>query len=154
MIDWKLHLIFALLLALLWFAALYFAAVQLSGWELAALVALTAFASLFPDVDMKKSKIRSFVSLITAFALSLVYLLLYRATWYYAPVYFLLLYFILKYLPTKHRGITHTFKFSLIFSIATAYLCHLLFAFTFNKLLFWFVVVLISYNLHLFLDRI
>ena len=122
--DWKTHFIFSLFLTITWISIFYFADLQLSFESLVALIVLTVFTSLFPDIDMKRSKIRDVVSFTVAAVVVTTYIFFFADTWYYGPVYFVLLYFILKYLPTKHRGITHTFKFSILFSavLASVYL--------------------------------
>lgn len=151
--DWKTHLIFSLFLVIAWISVFYFANFQLNVETLIALIILTVFASLFPDIDMRRSKIRDVLSFIVAAVAVGAYILFYAQTWYYAPVYFVLLYLILKYLPTKHRGITHTFKFSILFSIVLATVYFIFNPFVLGELALWFVVVLSSYNLHLVLDK-
>lgn len=154
MTDWKLHLISSLLLAMFLLSVFFYAKFQITPTIIAALIILTIFTSLFPDVDMKKSKIRSLLSLIAAFAISFAYVFLRQGTWHYAPVYFLILYFVFKHLPTKHRGLLHSFKFSVIFSLTLAYLCYLLAGLNVPETLFWFCIILFSYNLHLLLDKL
>lgn len=151
--GWKGHLIFSLFLVITWISIFYFANFQLSFESLIALIILTIFASLFPDVDMKRSKIRDVFSFIIAAISVGAYVFFYRETWYYAPVYFILLYLILKYLPTKHRGITHTFKFSIMFSLVVAAVYFAFVRFSTELFLFWFLVSFSSYNLHLLLDK-
>ena len=151
--NWKGHLIFSLFLVIAWISIFYFANFQLSLGSLSALIIITIFASLFPDVDMKRSKIRDVVSFIIATILVGVYVFFYTTTWYYAPVYFILLYLILKYLPTKHRGVTHTFKFSILFSFVIATVYFAFAQFSAEIFLFWFFISFSSYNLHLLLDK-
>jgi len=152
--DWKTHFIFSLFLVIIWISVFYFANFQLSVESLVALIVLTVFASLFPDVDMKRSKIRDVVSFIIAAIAVGAYIIFYIETWYYAPIYFVLLYLILKYLPTKHRGIAHTLKFSILFSIALASVYFIFNPFMFEEFMLWFVIVFLSYNLHLILDKV
>ena len=152
--DWKTHFIFSLFLVITWISIFYFADLQLSFGSLVALVVLTVFTSLFPDIDTRRSKIRNVVSMAIAAIVAGVYMFFYMETWYYAPVYFILLYLIFKYLPTKHRGITHTFKFSVLFSAGLASVYMVFNPFMLERLVFWFVVVFSSYALHLALDRI
>jgi len=153
MIDWKSHAIFALVLSFSWFAALYLLQLPITFVDMVSLVVLVLFASLFPDVDMRKSRIRGVVSLLTAVGIAFAYLLLYRETWYYAPVYFLVLFFLFRYLPTKHRGITHTYKFAVMFAAALSCLYMLVFSLSLNRLVLWFVILFTAYGLHLVLDR-
>jgi len=153
MIDWKMHAIFALVVAIIWLGIFYFLQLPITVIDLLSLVVLILFASLFPDVDMRKSKIRGVISLLAAVAVAFVYLLLYRETWYYAPIYFLILFFLFRYLPTKHRGIAHTYKFAAMFAAALSYLYYLVFDISFNRLILWFVILFTAYSLHLILDR-
>lgn len=151
--NWKGHLIVSLFLVIAWISIFYFADFQLDFWNLPVLIILTIFASLFPDVDMKRSKIRDVFSFVIAAILVGAYVFFYTATWYYAPVYFILLYLILKYLPTKHRGIAHTFKFSVLFSLVIASIYFTFARFSAELFLFWFLISFSSYNLHLLLDK-
>jgi len=159
--DWKTHFIFSLFLVIFWILFFQFANFRLDFENLVTLIVFTIFASLFPDVDMKKSKIRDVFSLIIAVVIVALYISFYKETfmetWYYVPVYFILLYLILKYLPTKHRGVTHTFKFSVLFSLAlsSAYLIFNQFfnPFVLQEFVLWPIVVFLSYSLHLVLDR-
>ena len=154
MLDWKLHLIFGLLFVITLLSFLYLVSFKLSIQDIAVVAILSSFASLFPDVDMQKSKIRNLVSFSVATAVTVVYLLAYMQTWYYAPIYFLLLYFIFKYLPTKHRGIMHTYKFSIFFSAVAVMISYLVLGLTINKAILYFVVSLLGYDLHLVLDGV
>jgi membrane-bound metal-dependent hydrolase YbcI (DUF457 family) len=68
--------------------------------------------------------------------------------------YFFLAYFLITFIPTKHRGITHTFVFSILFSILTTSLFYLIFSLDLRKTLFYFSIIFSVYVLHLFLDRL
>jgi membrane-bound metal-dependent hydrolase YbcI (DUF457 family) len=103
---------------------------------------------------MKRSKARDISSILLAFSISIVYIYFYRSTWYYGLVYFLILYFLFKHIPTKHRGIVHTFKFSFIFSLISVVFIHFLFSLTQAEFLFWFAIIFSGYSLHLLLDKV
>lgn len=155
--DWKGHLISSLSLVIFWISILHFVNFQLTFDSIASIIALSVFTSLFPDIDMRGSKIRNTLSFVTAAVAIAAYIFFFKETWYYAPVYFVLLYLILKYLPTKHRGVTHTFGFSIIFSAVLACAYFVLSPFVpklLSELAFWAAVVFSSYSLHLALDRI
>jgi membrane-bound metal-dependent hydrolase YbcI (DUF457 family) len=154
MIDWKLHLIFGCLFVILWLNVLYFFKIQLNMEDIITLVVLTLFLSLLPDLDLRKSKIREFVSSVSAFTISLFYILTFRSVWYYGLLFFLILYSIFRYLPTKHRGLSHTFKFSLTFSLFISLLFYFLLKLSLVESLFWFVIIFSSYSFHLILDRL
>jgi membrane-bound metal-dependent hydrolase YbcI (DUF457 family) len=151
--DWKTHFIFSLFLVIAWISIFYFTSFQLGVESIISVFVLTVFTSLFPDIDMRRSKIRDVVSFATAAVIVGAYLFFYSETWYYAPVYFALLYLILKYIPTKHRGIAHTFKFSILFSVVLAAITMAFVKLSIENFLFWFFIVFSSYSLHLFIDR-
>jgi len=153
--DWKSHLIFALLLAIVWLSAVYFLDLFLLMTErIVLLVAVVMFTSLFPDIDLRKSKIRDWVSLIVSTIISVAYIFIYRDTWYYGLAYFLILYFLLRSIPSKHRGFTHSPKFAIVFSVIIALLIHFAFDLSQNEFIFWFAVAFSAYSLHLLLDKI
>lgn len=154
MLDWKLHLIFGLLLAITFLGSFYFFQIELSIETIVSMIVMTMFTSLLPDVDLRKSKIRDLVSIISAAAISFIFIYFRTDEWYLSIIYFLFLYILFKNIPTKHRGITHTFKFSFLFSIILAGIFYFLFTLNFENLLLWFTVILFSYNLHLVLDKI
>jgi len=153
MLDWKLHFIFGLLFVIALLSFFHLINFKLAMQDIIVIIVLSSFASLFPDVDMQRSKIRGIVSLVIATAVAVMYLIFYIQTWYYAPVYFLLLYFIFKYLPSKHRGIAHTFKFSFFFSAVIALICYLTLNPTINAIILYFTVSFLGYSLHLILDK-
>lgn len=152
--DWKSHAIFGLLLAIAFFNVVYF--FQIFAITLRFIFSLTAvvvFISVFPDIDMKKSKIRDFVAVIVAFVAALLYIFLFAQT-YYAIIYFFIIYFLIKFFPSKHRGVSHDFYFSIFFSFFAVLASYLIFSFTQTEFVFWYFVVFLSYNLHLFLDKL
>lgn len=155
MLDWKTHLIFGFILVLFWFGLIYFfKIVEMDIFSLTLLVSLILFASLFADIDLKTSKIRDYVSLMSSFFIASVYIYFYQSTWFYGLIYFLFVYLILKNLPTKHRGLAHSFKFSFVFSILVTFLIYFALGLDQLEILFWFLVMFSSYSLHLLLDRI
>jgi len=155
MLDWKVHLIFGCLLLIFWLNLFYFFKIlEINPMTSFILVALTLFTSIFPDIDLKKSKARDISSILLAFFISIIYIYFYQSTWYYGLVYFLILYFLFKLVPTKHRGVTHTFKFSFIFSLIAVIFIHFLFKLTQTEFLVWFVMIFSSYGFHLVLDKI
>ena len=112
--DWKLHLFFGVLFGSI-FA--YFFDLPLSDYVL--FLAISGFSSLLPDIDHPKSKISQIV-------FAMVYLLILSFSFYYSKNFlqsiilsiilisiFFLLYFTFK---PSHRGITHKFWFSVLFS--------------------------------------
>ena len=153
--DWKGHLIFGLLLTIAWISGIYFFGIFSLTFETALLlVAVVMFASLFPDIDLRESKIRDWFSLAVSAIVSAVYIFTYRDTWYYGLSYFLILYFLLRNVPSKHRGFSHSMKFAILFSIVIVMLVHFALGLSPNDFIFWFAVIFSAYSLHLLLDRI
>jgi len=152
--DWKSHFIFGNFLIILFIFLLYNFGYSLTGLSLVILVLSVQFTTLFPDIDMKKSKIRRTISLLTSLVITTVYMISFKDTWFYGPIYFVILYFLMSLIPTKHRGITHTFKFSIIFSLSLTLLINFILPLVENDILIWFFIILSSYNLHLLLDKI
>jgi membrane-bound metal-dependent hydrolase YbcI (DUF457 family) len=154
MLDWKLHFIFGLFLLVAMLTVFNLTNFGISLENIIIVSFILLFASLFPDVDMRRSKIRDLVSFIIATVVSVCYLVFYTQTWYYAPVYFLLIYFIFRYLPSKHRGVTHTFKFSLFFSMIIALICYLTLDNVISTIILYFSASFLGYSLHLILDKV
>lgn len=148
------HAIFGLLSAVAWFNFVYFFQLfEINLQFIASLVGIIFFVSVFPDFDLEKSKIRDFVALALAFASSLVYLFYFGQT-IFAIIYFFIIYFLVKFFPTKHRGTFHNFYFSIFFSFFSIMIGYFLFSFSQKEFVFWYFVVFISYDLHLFLDKV
>ncbi len=147
-------MIFGNFLVIFWLIVLYFIKFQVSLAEIVLMIVVTLFTTLFPDIDMRISKIRNFVAILTAFFISAVYIYFFRETWYYSLAYFVILYILVKLIPTKHRGVTHTVKFSIVFSSGILLILNFFFKLNQTENIFWFLVIFLSYNLHLFLDRI
>jgi len=153
--SWKTHLIFGCLLLLLWFNILYFFMQPLLTFKnISIFSVLTIFISIFPDVDLKKSKSRALVSFLIASIFLVVYIFTFPQTWYYGIAFAIIVYLLFLLLPTKHRGITHYFLFSLIFTVLLSLSFYLVFNLTQTEALFLSGIVLTTYCLHLFLDKI
>jgi len=153
--DWKSHLIFGLLLVIAWLSAIYFFNIfSLTSESIILFVAVTMFSSLFPDIDLQKSKIRDWVSLAIAAMISALYIFLFSQTWLYGLAYFIVLYFLLRHIPSKHRGFVHSIKFALIFSLLIVLLVNFILSLSISDFIFWFVVVFSAYSLHLLLDKL
>lgn len=152
--DWKIHLLFGCLFAVFWFNIFYYEKFLVDPLKPLALLPLSLFVSTFPDVDLKKSKTRNLVSFLLASLISAMYIFFYVDTWFYAPFYFFILYFLFKYFPSRHRGIIHSFKFSVLLSAVLALAFYFLLGLSQIEAVFWFGVIFLSYGLHLALDRI
>jgi hypothetical protein len=126
----------------------------LSSKETLIFILLVPLVSIFPDIDMKKSKSREIFAIFISFLIALTYILIFSQTWYYSLAYFFLTYFLITLLPTKHRGITHTLAFSIFFSILTTSLFYFIFNLNFKDTIFYFSVIFSVYLLHILLDKL
>lgn len=151
--GWKTHIIFSLFLVIVWMGVFYFGDFTLDITSILLIIMFIISSSLFPDIDMKKSKVRDVFALLVSAAVSGMYLVFFIESWYYAFAYFVILYFILRYIPTKHRGITHTFKFSILFSLTLTSAYFVFKPFIFEQFAIWFVIVFSGYALHLVIDK-
>ncbi|MEM5868045.1 MAG: metal-dependent hydrolase [Candidatus Aenigmatarchaeota archaeon] len=152
--DWKVHLIFGLFLfSFLLSLNHMFSFIDISMKESLTLIFLILLVSIFPDIDMKKSKSRQLLALFISTLLALLYFNIFPSSWYFGIAYFFLCYFLIILLPTKHRGITHTIFFSLIFTISLSLLLHFLLSPSFEKTIFYFSTIFSTYLLHILLDK-
>jgi len=152
--DWKVHIIFGFLFLALWLNTVNnFFSIKLSFKSLFILVLVVPFISIFPDIDSKQSKSRKLISLLLSLLISAVYVFLFPSSWYYGIAYFCILYLLMRLLPTKHRGMTHNFLFSLIFSLATTFVLYLALNFGEAGFLSFFLLLFLIYCLHLVLDK-
>ena len=150
--DWKIHLLFGCILAVFWFNIFYFGKFLSEPLKAILVLLISLFSTTFADIDEKKSKMRSFISFLLAFFISAIYIFIYTDTWYYVPFYFLILFFIFRFVPSKHRGFTHSFKFSILFSAILILILYFVLGLNQNEAILWFGAIFLSYNLHLFLD--
>jgi membrane-bound metal-dependent hydrolase YbcI (DUF457 family) len=152
--GWKTHVIFALMLAIAWMGALYAMDYPIGPDVIALLLVFAIISSLFPDIDMKKSKMRDMFSIAFASAVTAVYLVFFSESWHYAFAYFVLVYFMAKSIPTKHRGVAHTFRFAALFSLAVASAYLFFNELTQGQFMIWFAVLFSGYTVHIIIDRI
>jgi len=115
---------------------------------------LTIFISIFPDIDLKKSKSRMLISLLIASIFLIEYIFILPSTWYYGIAFAAIFYFLFLLLPTKHRGITHNFLFSIVFTVLLSLFFYFTFGLNQNEILFLSGIIFTTYCLHLFLDNI
>lgn len=153
MVDWKLHLLSGSFMIISWLTFFYFFKIfEIGMTTIVILGVLTLFSSLFPDIDMKKSKIRDVISMILSLLVAVIYIYRYPAEWFYGIAYFVVLYFLFRSVPTKHHGITHTYRFALVFSLVLVFFVYFLFGLNQIEFLFWLGVIFLSYSTHLMLD--
>ena len=151
--DWKIHIVIGLLVALGWAAAFPAIGVASSIAKTASLAFVAAFASLFPDIDSRNSKMRAIFAVLIAASVAAAYVYFFAETWYYALAYFALIYSMVRLLPTKHRGVMHTLPFAVLFSAAVV-LVYAGFRQPFASVdaASWFAIALSTYSAHLLAD--
>jgi len=152
--SWKVHLIFNSLILFLWIRFLLNYNLINNYVLLIFLVFFNMFLTLFPDVDSSKSKIRNIFAVILA-SITAVYLFLNsNFNFVYLLVGFISFYVIFRFFPTKHRGFTHSFWFSIVLSILITLMIWITFGFSLLNLSIYFLLILSGYLSHLFLDKI
>ena len=153
--DWKTHIVLGLIVAIGWAAAFPLLGIASSAEKLFSVAFVAAFASLFPDIDIKNSKMRWIVALLLAASVAGAYAFFFPQTWFYAAAYFALVFLLVKYLPTKHRGLTHTLPFALLFAAAVAAVyAGFKPSFAVADAAAWFLVALSGYAMHLLADSV
>ena len=126
--SWKIHLIFDLIFVIVFLSFLY-------NWGFIDNIILVAFliffnilATIFPDIDTPKSKIRNYISLILAVVVTGYSVINFSFSSILSIIAtFFFIYLLIKFFPIKHRGITHKFWFSLIFSLGLTLIPNFLF---------------------------
>jgi membrane-bound metal-dependent hydrolase YbcI (DUF457 family) len=151
----KIHILFNSFLLVLWMK--FFLDLNFLGNALL-LIVLTLFnlfLSIFPDIDTPKSKIRNYSAFAIA-AFIIVYYVLNSDVNSIQNVLlsFIFLYLFFRFFPTKHRGITHKFWFSILLSFILVIIFWFLFNFTLEIFLVYYFYLLSGYLSHLLLDMI
>ena len=119
------------------------------------MIFINYFLSTFPDIDSTKSDIRNFF----AITLALIVLFYFVFNFFIESLTFFFLGFVILYLlfrffPTKHRGITHNFWFSVSASFIITIVSFFVFKFSFRVFLVYFLFLLSGYLSHIILDKI
>ena len=151
--SWKAHILINLIFFVFWLKLVFSLGLIEIPFVLS-LIPLIILLSVFPDIDTSKSKIRKLTSLIIAFLITLILLLFYTIEWHDLLFVFLLAYLLFRFFPIKHRGITHNIYFSIIFCFLTVVLIYIFFEIDFLTAILTFLILLFSYNSHLFFDKI
>ncbi len=119
------------------------------------MIFINYFLSIFPDIDSTKSDMRNFF----AITLSLIVLFYFvfnsfveSLTFFFFS--FVILYLLFRFFPTKHRGITHNFWFSVSVSFIITIVYFFVFKFSFRVSLVYFLFLLSGYISHIILDKI
>ena len=153
--SWKVHLIFNLILVFVWIRILLNYGFLNDYLLIISLVILSSFLSVFPDIDTPKSKIRNYFSLVIA-TIIVLYLIINLTIESFLSLFatFIFLYLLFKFFPVKHRGITHSFGFSILFSFVMTVILWLMFGFSLTEFIVYFFVIIIGYLSHIFLDKL
>ena len=153
--SWKTHLTVNSFILLIWIILLLNYNLINNYLLLILLVFSSSFLSIFPDIDTWKSKIRNLFSFILASILT-VYFFFNMSFNSVISLFisFILIYILFRFFPTKHRGITHKFWFSVFFCLVITIILWMLFNFSMISFFVYFVVILSGYLSHLFLDAL
>jgi len=152
--SWKVHLIFNSLFLFAWVRFLLNYNFISDYILLLILIFFNMFLTIFPDVDSSKSKIRNVFAIILT-SITTVYLF-FNSTFNfdYLLISFIFFYILFRFFPTKHRGFTHSFWFSILLSLIITTMVWMKFNPSLLNLSIYFFFILSGYLSHLFLDRI
>jgi len=153
--SWKVHLIFNLILVFIWIRILLNYGFVNDYLLIISLVIFSSFLSVFPDIDTPKSKIRDYFSIIIA-TIIVLYLVLNLTINSLLSLFvtFIFLYLLFRFFPVKHRGITHSFGFSILFSFVMIMILWFMLGFSLTEFMIYFLVILTGYLSHIFLDKL
>jgi len=153
--SWKTHLMFNTLFIIVWIILFFNYGFINDYLLLIFMIFINYFLSTFPDIDSTKSDIRNFF----AITLALIVLFYFVFNFFIESLTFFFLGFVILYLlfrffPTKHRGITHNFWFSVSASFIITIVSFFVFKFSFRVFLVYFLFLLSGYLSHIILDKI
>ena len=155
MASWKIHLIFDLILVTASLVTLFSMGLIDDILIVIFLVLFNILATLLPDIDTPKSKIRQYVSLVLALVLvGYLVVSLSMDSVLYVIAAFVIGYLVIRFFPTKHRGITHEFWFSIVVCLALDSIFWLMFRFSLFEFGLYYLVILWGYLSHLMLDKV
>ena len=151
--NWKWHILLNSVVLIFWIWVLLNFGFLDDYVLLILLVFFNSFLTVFPDIDSTKSGIRDFFAVLIACIL-LIYVM-YKfsvESIVYLFLSFIFLYLFFKFFPTKHRGITHKFWFSLIPSFIFVLILWFMFGFGLIEFFVYFLFILSGYLSHIFID--
>ncbi len=153
--SWKTHLSFNFFILLVLIIILLNHGFIENYFLLILLIFFSSFLSIFPDVDSWKSNIRNLFSFILASIITIYFFFNMSFNSISSLVVsFIFIYILFRFFPTKHRGITHNFWFSVFFCLVATTMLWMLFNFSMISFLVYFAVLLSGYLSHLFLDAL
>lgn len=153
--SWKVHLIFNFLILVVWIKFLLTYGLVNDYSLLGLMIFFSSFLSIFPDIDCTKSGIRTFLAVLLASVIIIYFFLVSVLNSIISLLFsFTFLFFLFKFFPTEHRGITHTFWFSISFSFLITLILWISLGFSSHGFLIYFFLLLTGYLSHIFLDAI
>jgi hypothetical protein len=153
--SWKTHLIFNSFVLLVWIVLLFDYNFIDNYFLLILLIIFSSFLSIFPDIDTWKSDIRNFFSFLFASILTVYFFFNMNFNSVVSlMVSFILIYILFRFFPTKHRGVTHKFWFSLFVSFILIFILWFIFGFGLAEFFIYFLLMLSGYFSHIFLDTL
>ena len=153
--SWKIHLIFDLIFMVVFLGLIFSLGLINNLITMFFLVLFNLIATLFPDIDTPKSKIRAYVSLILALVIIGFLIINHSVNSVISGlVGFTLIYLVIRFFPTEHRGVTHSPWFSLICSFALTFVFWLMFRFSGFEFAIYYLIILWGYLSHIILDKI
>ena len=153
--SWKIHLIFDLIFVIVFVGTLFGVGVLDNILLLVFLILFNILATIFPDIDTPKSKIRKYVSLILALVVTSYLVIDFSLSSILSVVTtFFFIYLLIRFFPTKHRGITHRLWFSPVFSLGLTFILWLMFNVSLTEFTSCFLIILWGYLSHLILDKL
>lgn len=118
------------------------------------LIPFNILASVFPDIDSTKSKIRNAFAIIIALTAILYFFNIGIDSMIILFICFVAFYLFIRFFPTKHRGITHDVIFSIVFSLIATTIIWIIFAFSSTVFVVCFLIIFFGYASHMFLDKV
>jgi len=153
--SWKVHLIFDLILVSVILITLYNWGMIVNPLLIVFLVIFNILATIFPDIDTPKSKLRNYFSWILGLLVTGYLIINFSiGSILSAIATFIFVYLVLRFFPTRHRGITHNLWFSLLFSLGLNSILWLMFRFSSFEFGIYYLIIFWGYLSHLTLDNL
>jgi hypothetical protein len=153
--HWKVHLLFNFFIILVWIFFLLNLGLFGNTMLMILLIFLSSFFSILPDIDSPKSKIRDFFAVIIASFIVVYFVFNFSFnSLLYVSAGFIFLYLFFRFFPTKHRGLTHNFWFSIFMTLIFTIILSQIFSFSLKEFFIYFFFILSGYLSHLFLDAL
>lgn len=150
--SWRIHISLNIILFFFWSKAVSLFFPEIDIFYLIFIFPLTILASVFPDIDTSKSRIRDWTASIIVLFIALMFIPRYSLdNFIKIPILLFCLYLFFRFFPMKHKGFTHkllfTFIFSLVLTLTSIFIYPEMYLMTFS-------IIFISYITHILLDNI